>query len=151
MTTEIVNAKPNATIGANNRIYDWPLTDIAINSLSCAILCKLIVTANAPANGIANCNIGIIARVKYLKVSQPEIRLPLDNGLIAAPKAITMTRINPKRRMYFAMRLRRPVYRLRSRSMTAQCTGGVRRILRFTMSRRQNAPGVVCWRCLRVR
>ncbi|GIS98050.1 MAG: hypothetical protein CM1200mP25_2870 [Acidobacteriota bacterium] len=56
----------------------------------------------------------------------------------------TMMRVNRKRRTYFAMHFRRLGYRLRLRSMRGPCTGGVLRILRCTMSRRPNAPGVAC-------
>ena len=49
------------------------------------------MAAKPAAKGMANCSMGTETRPTYLSVCTIEMSVPSDNGLIAAPKAITTT------------------------------------------------------------
>ena len=67
-----------------------PHADMATTSLSVAKRCMTNVDAKPAANGMANCSIGTIAKVTYLKMVLAPIELSAS-GFAAAPKAMTVT------------------------------------------------------------
>jgi len=86
-----VNARPSAANGAKIWAYDCPETAMAMISLSCERRWNVNVTAKAAAKGNANCNMGIIANPTNFAASNGDIKLSFESGLIAAPKAMTIT------------------------------------------------------------